>query len=62
MRYQENFPVIKNNPQLVYLDSGASSLKLGSVVDKMVEYYTEYGVNVHRGVSVSYTHLRAHET
>ena len=50
MRYQENFPVIKNNPQLVYLDSGASSLKLGSVVDKMVEYYTEYGVNVHRGV------------
>ena len=50
MRYQENFPVIKNNPQLVYLDSGASSLKLDRVIDKMVEYYTLYGVNVHRGV------------
>lgn len=50
MRYYDDFPVIKNNPDLVYLDSGASSLKLQSVIDKMNEYYTKYGVNVHRGV------------
>lgn len=47
---KDDFPVLINNPKLVYLDSGASSLKLKSVIDKQTEYYTKYGVNIHRGV------------
>lgn len=47
---KSKFPIYKNHPNLVYLDSGATSLKPGVVLDKMNEYYTEYGVNIHRGV------------
>ena len=32
------------------MDSAASSLKPASVINKIKEYYEEYGVNVHRGV------------
>jgi len=35
---------------LIYLDSSATSLKPQKVLDKMNEYYTQYGVNIHRGV------------
>lgn len=45
-----NFPILANNPSLVYLDTGASALKPGVVIEKMREYYEEYGVNVHRGM------------
>ena len=49
------FPIYKKHPNLVYLDSSATSLKPQYVLDKMNEYYTEYGVNIHRGVySLSY--------
>ena len=47
---KKDFPVLKNNPNLTYLDSAASSLKPSCVIDKIREYYEEYGVNVHRGV------------
>lgn len=47
---KKEFPIFKNNPDLVYLDSGATSLKPQCVLDKMNEYYTNYGVNIHRGV------------
>lgn len=47
---RSDFPMLKNNPDLVYLDSGATALKPQSVIDKMDEYYQKYGVNVHRGV------------
>ena len=47
---KEDFPVLINNPHLTYLDSAASSLKPTCVINKIKEYYEEYGVNVHRGV------------
>jgi len=47
---KEEFEIFKNYPNLCYLDSGATSLKPRCVVDKMVEYYNFYGVNIHRGV------------
>lgn len=47
---RKNFPIYEQHPNLVYLDNGASSLKPQVVLDKMNEYYTKYGVNVHRGV------------
>ena len=47
---RKTFPIYHKYPDLVYLDSGATSLKPQCVLDKMNEYYTEYGVNIHRGV------------
>jgi len=48
--YKNLFPIFKNNPDLHYLDSGATTLKPQSVLDKMMEYYTEYSANIHRGL------------
>lgn len=47
---KKDFPVLKNNPDLVYLDTAATALKPQCVIDKTSEYYTKYGVNVNRGV------------
>ncbi len=47
---KKDFPVLVNNPSLVYLDSCATSLKPKCVIDKLDEYYEKYGVNVNRGV------------
>lgn len=44
------FPMLENHPQLVYLDSAATSLKPKAVTSAMNEYYEQYGVNIHRGV------------
>ncbi len=48
MKRHADFPIL--NQPLIYLDSGASSLKPAVVLDSMREYYEEYGVNIHRGV------------
>ena len=47
---QSDFPVFKNNPELAYLDSSATQLKPQVVIDKLVEYYSEYPSNIHRGI------------
>ncbi len=49
-KVRELFPVLKNNPKLSYLDSGASSLKPECVIDTVDDYNRRLGVNVHRGV------------
>ncbi|MFZ2153015.1 MAG: aminotransferase class V-fold PLP-dependent enzyme [Microgenomates group bacterium] len=48
--YKNLFPIFKNNPTLHYLDSGATALKPQVVLDKMMEYYTSYSANIHRGL------------
>src|SRR3989344_2004086 len=48
--YKSDFPIFKNLPGLVYLDSTATSLKPNSVTDKLLEYYQKYSANVFRGV------------
>lgn len=47
---KKDFPVLNNNPDLVYLDTAATALKPQVVIDKLDEYYQKYGVNVNRGV------------
>ena len=55
LNIKKDFPVLVNNPNLSYLDTGATALKPYAVIDKINEYYTKYGVNVNRGVySLSY--------
>lgn len=49
-KIRSHFPIYQKHPNLIYLDSGATTLKPQVVLDKMNEYYSEYGVNIHRGV------------
>ncbi len=47
------FPILKtkvNGKQLVYFDHAATSQKPQSVIDSIVEYYTTYNSNIHRGI------------
>lgn len=48
-KIRKDFPMIKNNPVLVYLDSAATSLKPQCVIDAVVDFYTKHTSNVHRG-------------
>ncbi|OGK20661.1 hypothetical protein A3C23_05710 [Candidatus Roizmanbacteria bacterium RIFCSPHIGHO2_02_FULL_37_13b] len=47
---KKDFPIFKNKPNLVYLDSTATALKPQSVIDKTIEYYSQYCANVTRGL------------
>lgn len=47
---KKDFPIFHNNPNLVYLDSTATSLKPKAVIDRLREYYEKYTSNIHRGL------------
>jgi cysteine desulfurase / selenocysteine lyase len=44
------FPVLNGDPNLVYLDSSATSQTPQPVIDAMTRYYTESRASIHRGV------------
>lgn len=44
---RDEFPIL--NQELIYLDNSATTLKPKCVVDKIVDYYTKYTSNIHRG-------------
>lgn len=46
---KEDFPILLNNKNLVYLDSSATSLKPKQVIDEINNYYNFYTANLHRG-------------
>ena len=50
LKIRNDFPVLRSNPNLAYLDSAAMALKPDSVIDAVDDYYRRLGVNVHRGV------------
>jgi len=45
---REQFSILKQD--IVYLDSGASSLAPEVIIDSMNTYYREYRANIHRGI------------
>ncbi|QQG44785.1 MAG: SufS family cysteine desulfurase [Candidatus Roizmanbacteria bacterium] len=47
---KKDFPIFQHDPSLVYLDSCATSLKPKQVIDKIVEYYSQYCANIMRGI------------
>ncbi|OGK13198.1 hypothetical protein A3A93_02410 [Candidatus Roizmanbacteria bacterium RIFCSPLOWO2_01_FULL_38_12] len=49
-RIKKDFPIFDKHPELVYLDSSATSLKPRPVIEKLLEYYTDYTANIHRGI------------
>lgn len=50
---RQQFPVlareVKGRP-LVYLDNAATTQKPQAVIDALVQYYTQYNANIHRGI------------
>ena len=46
---KKDFPTLANNPNLVYLDSAASTQTHQSVLDRMNKYYEQQRCNVNRG-------------
>jgi len=48
-KIRKDFPVYLKQPNIVYLDSAASSLKVRPVIDQLDHYYQDLGANVHRG-------------
>ena len=48
-----DFPILQrevNGKPLVYLDNAATSQKPQQVIDAIVDYYSRYNANIHRGV------------
>lgn len=52
-KIRKEFPVLHqqvNGKDLVYLDNAATNQKPKRVIDALVEYYTGYNANIHRGI------------
>ena len=52
-KIRADFPILKrdvNGQPLVYLDNAATSQKPQAVIDTLVDYYSGYNANIHRGV------------
>lgn len=52
-KIRADFPILNqkiNGKPLVYFDNGATSQKPREVIDAIVDYYSRYNANIHRGV------------
>ncbi len=52
-KIREDFPILKrvvNGKPLVYFDNAATSQTPQIVIDAIVDYYSNYNANIHRGV------------
>ncbi|WP_310556003.1 cysteine desulfurase [Flavobacterium sp.] len=52
-KIRADFPILSqqvNGKPLVYFDNGATSQKPQIVIDSIVDYYSRYNANIHRGV------------
>jgi len=47
---KSHFPIFLHRPELVYLDSAATSQKPRSVIEAMTDFYEKENANVHRGL------------
>ncbi|MFS8131299.1 MAG: aminotransferase class V-fold PLP-dependent enzyme [Candidatus Dojkabacteria bacterium] len=47
---KDQFPIFKNNPDLIYLDNASTTQKPQRVLDSLMDFYTKYNANVHRGL------------
>ena len=46
---KSRFPVFKKNPNLVFLDTAASALKVDEMIEATNNCYTNEYANIHRG-------------
>ena len=52
-KIRQDFPILKrevNGKPLVYFDNAATSQTPQIVIDAIVDYYSNYNANIHRGV------------
>jgi len=49
LKIKNDFPIFQKNKNLIYLDSASTTQKPSIVLDKILDYYTKYNANVHRG-------------
>ena len=65
-KVREDFPILSrevNGKPLVYLDNGATAQKPKTVIDALVNYYSNENANIHRGVhTLSQEATTAYET
>ena len=47
---KDRFPVFKKNPNLVFLDTAASALKVDKMINAITECYSFEYANIHRGI------------
>lgn len=47
---REKFPIFNNNPNLIYLDSAATSQKPETVINAQSDFLKNFNSNVHRGI------------
>lgn len=61
-KIRDDFPMIKNNPGIIYFDSAATSFKPYTVINKVSEYYEKFNTNIHRGdYDLSYIVSKAYD-
>lgn len=48
--FKQDFPIFTNRPKLIYLDNAATTQKPQQVINAVINFYTKYNSNVHRGV------------
>ena len=52
-RIRQDFPILSRKVRekpLVYLDNAATTQKPRQVIDALVNYYSRYNANIHRGI------------
>ena len=50
LNLKNRFPVFKKNPNLVFLDTAASALKVDTMIETITECYSYEYANIHRGI------------
>jgi len=48
--FKKDFPIFKNNPKLVYLDSASTSQKPKQVIKAISDFYEKENAKIHRGI------------
>ncbi len=49
-KIREDFPIFKNNPDLIFLDNASTTQKPKRVLETLAYYYENYNSNIHRGI------------
>ena len=49
-KYRKDFPIFKNNKNLIYLDNAATSQRPKQVINAITNFYEKENANIHRGL------------
>ena len=49
-KIRRDFPIFRNNPELIFLDNASTTQKPNQVIDAITDYYQNHNANIHRAV------------